>query len=66
MATHLGRHERNRSSEVDTVRQQRPDEEKLRLWVLRLLVPLGLYKEFVQDEQVTDDDVARLAGLTST
>lgn len=56
----------NRQTVGDEARRTPAEETRLRLWALRLLVPLGLYKKFVKDKDFEDDDVARLVGLGDT
>jgi len=63
MAKLVSRQKHARSSAADMPQGVQLEQAKLRLWLLRLLVPMGLYKRFVREKQVTDDDVARLVGL---
>jgi len=63
MSKRLARQKRKGSIKTTVHRKPPFDDSEFRLWALRLLVPFGLYKEFVQDKQVLDDDVARFVGL---
>lgn len=39
------------------------DDFEIRLWILRLLVPLGGYKQFAGEKDFNDDDLAGMLGL---
>jgi len=39
------------------------EEFEVRLWVLRLLVPYGAYKQFAGEKEFKDDDLADMLGL---
>lgn len=39
------------------------DEFETRLWILRLLVPYGAYKQFAGEKEFKDDDLAGMLGL---
>lgn len=56
------------ATEVSTVIQPQASEEEyeVRLWVLRLLVPYGAYKQFAGEKEIWSDDVAGWLGFADT
>ena len=40
-----------------------PFQPKIRRWILRILIPFQGYKEFIKEEEFSDDDLAHYLGL---